>query len=446
MKIPVLANDDFEPFCILKAVHTLSYLEKAVSNVFATITKKILDEQSKVSNITQRIASAQSAINDLNEPSKIITITSPSKMDGPEFPNYYSPITQFIPKIEPERVTGHSIQYNEAFTNIEYKEDETFNFQRPKIVNEQKLNSPNLGRTPEFTHSIPSLLVFGTNENPYKESFCIENFNEKKKSKNNDDDSFKIPDAPSSILSIEEMPDFGENEMIFISSKENCPAFELPENIPGLSNVTCFDLEDQNPIIEINQKEEFNDKKTVEIIQNDHKVNIDQVTDDEIEKNKNVQNESTPKESDQIDTDESIIESHSDSNFFQNENQNYSNSNEFKNLLTENQIPPPPPPPPSPPIPPINSLVTDKVKNPAKIPPKIKNDRRNQPPYNLNPVPDLVVAIKQRARDIAGKDKVERRKLLGLPEIQNHEIEEIESEYDSSSEYDQSSSSSEWDD
>ena len=58
MKIPVLANDDFEPFCILKAVHTLSYLEKAVSNVFATITKKILDEQSKVSKITQRIASA----------------------------------------------------------------------------------------------------------------------------------------------------------------------------------------------------------------------------------------------------------------------------------------------------------------------------------------------------------------------------------------------------
>lgn len=64
----------------------------------------------------------------------------------------------------------------------------------------------------------------------------------------------------------------------------------------------------------------------------------------------------------------------------------------------------------------------------------------------MNPVPDLVVAIKQRARDIAGKDKVERRKLLGLPEIQNQEIEEIESEYDSSSEYDQSSSSSEWDD
>lgn len=63
----------------------------------------------------------------------------------------------------------------------------------------------------------------------------------------------------------------------------------------------------------------------------------------------------------------------------------------------------------------------------------------------MNPVPDLVVAIKQRSRDIAGKDKVERRKLLGLPEIQNQEIEEIESEYDSSSEYDQSSSSSEWD-
>ncbi|KAK8880720.1 alpha-tubulin binding [Tritrichomonas musculus] len=110
-------------------------------------------------------------------------------MDGLEFPNYYSPITQFMPKIEPEKVTGHSIQYNEAFTNVEYKEDETFNFQRPKIVNEQKLSSPNLGRTPEFTHSIPSLLVFHTHENPYKESFCIENFNEKKKSKNNDDDS-----------------------------------------------------------------------------------------------------------------------------------------------------------------------------------------------------------------------------------------------------------------
>ena len=117
----------------------------------------------------------------------------------------------------------------------------------------------------------------------------------------------------------------------------------LPENIPGLSNVTCFDLEDQNPIIEINKKEEFDDKKTVEIIQNDHKVIgskiDDQVTDDEIEKNKNVQNDSTPKESDQIETDESIIESHSGSNCFQKENQNYSNSNEYKNLLTEIQIP-----------------------------------------------------------------------------------------------------------
>lgn len=57
-------------------------------------------------------------------------------------------------------------------------------FTQPKIVKKEKLISPELGKSPEFTHSITSLLVFGTYEKPYREIGLIYKIYHKNKYKN----------------------------------------------------------------------------------------------------------------------------------------------------------------------------------------------------------------------------------------------------------------------
>jgi hypothetical protein len=98
MKVPVLAKDDFEPFCVMKAVKMLGFLKKAVDAVFGTISQRIQEEQSRVSNIAERIASAQGAIDCLNDSSTVVTILTPLKFAGDELPAKYQPLAQYVPQ------------------------------------------------------------------------------------------------------------------------------------------------------------------------------------------------------------------------------------------------------------------------------------------------------------------------------------------------------------
>ena len=98
LQVPVLAKDDFEPFCDMKAVKTLAYLESVVDSVFSTISNRIREEQSRVANLTGRIQTAQQAMEKLNDPTKVVTIFTPLKFVGEDEQPAYRPISQFMEK------------------------------------------------------------------------------------------------------------------------------------------------------------------------------------------------------------------------------------------------------------------------------------------------------------------------------------------------------------
>jgi hypothetical protein len=238
MKVPVLAKDDFEPFCIMKAVKTLSYLERVVDSVFSTISNRILQSQARVNSMTSRISSAQTAIEELNDPSKVITIISPLKFPGPERPTQYPPITQSMPRFAPEVVTSSSIVVTEALRNVVEDEDSSFEFERDPIIKPHQLRSANLGRSPADLNAMSSLLLFQTNENPYRMGTTIDNFEGKcGQASLAEKEKARIPAAPNSIFDVGVLPDIGDSEFMFRRQLGGAPPLELPDNIPGLVGI-----------------------------------------------------------------------------------------------------------------------------------------------------------------------------------------------------------------
>lgn len=107
------------------------------------------------------------------------------------------------------------------------------------------------------------------------------------------------------------------------------------------------------------------------------------------------------------------------------------------------QLTPPPPPP--------RKSVIDPLLKHVRLPTKIKNeDKSNRNQSGSIDDIDIVERIRQRARDMSGKDIIQKRILLDLPPIDDKIFggfrlktsSESESTSDSSS---SSSSSSEWD-
>ena len=153
-------------------------------------------------------------------------------------------------------------------------------------MKEEKLKSPELGKSPEFTHSVASLLVFGSNENPYRDIGSINKITKNSKCQNTQDDDYMIPDAPNSIFSIDLLPDFTDTDILFKSPSDDVPEFELPTNIPGLSNIANFDFDFEFNAIETNN----NGKENIFNVENDDvkiENNKQNVVDDDI--NNNVQ-------------------------------------------------------------------------------------------------------------------------------------------------------------
>lgn len=237
LQVPVLANDDFEPFCDMKVVKTLAYLENVVDSVFSTISNRIKEEQNRVSNLSSRIANAQEAMVRLNDPSKVVTVFTPLKFCCGDEPPAYHPISQFIQPKQPEYVTGKSVVVTEALTNTVYGEDQNFIFKAEPIVQRDQLRSAGLGRSPEYINSTSSLLLFHTNENPYRDTIGIDNLEGKISNFEEEKVVRSIPNAPDSINTISFLPEIDTGGFAFLPNIDNIPTFDLPTNLPNLGNI-----------------------------------------------------------------------------------------------------------------------------------------------------------------------------------------------------------------
>lgn len=237
LQVPVLANDDFEPFCDMKVVKTLAYLESVVDSVFSTISNRIKEEQNRVSNLSSRIASAQEAMVRLNDPTKVVSIFTPLKFCCGDEPPGYHPISQFVQPKQPEYVTGKSVVVTEALTNTVYGEDQNFIFKQEPIVQRDQLRSAGLGRSPEYINSTSSLLLFHTNENPYRDTIGIDNLEGKISNFEEERIVRAIPNAPDSINTISFLPEMDAGGFGFFPDMDNIPDFDLPNNLPNLGNI-----------------------------------------------------------------------------------------------------------------------------------------------------------------------------------------------------------------
>lgn len=241
LQVPILTTDDFEPYCIFKAVKTLGYLENAINGVFNTIFNRIREEQNKVSLISERISKCQEVVHGLNDSSTAITILSPPKFVGSEHPPPYRPISQFIPKQIPEHISGNSVIVNEALSNTSYYEDSQFKFVNPPIVQKSHLQSGRIGCSPEHIHSISSLLIFNSNENPYNNTFLSNNFEQIKQIESSA--SIFIPDPPISIVRHESLPHLDDILPKIKLDDSFLSELNLPKNIPILENIVDFEIE-----------------------------------------------------------------------------------------------------------------------------------------------------------------------------------------------------------
>ena len=103
--------------------------------------------------------------------------------------------------------------------------------------------SEGLGRLPENITSIASLILFNSEENPYRKYVSLDNLKGKERDEIEDSSLKKkrLAGAPRTVMFGDELPAFAKVEYKYKPKAGELPKFELPSNLPNLPNVAELD-------------------------------------------------------------------------------------------------------------------------------------------------------------------------------------------------------------
>jgi WAS family protein 1 len=218
----------------------LNYLSTATDEVFGRINGRVAEERGKISDLSSRIATAKAKVDRISgEKQRATTVLSPAKYPAPKvLPNWkplYHDISSrpFLPsrtKYESSPIETHQGDTREPFLLMQRN--------IRKQVN-TKVEKDGLGRLPENLDSVASLLLFNSNQTPYKAYVTLDNL-AGRDVKDKDKEEFKLASAPDSVtlgdgLQQFGMVDFGFNPQLGPVPELNLPTF-LPD-LPGIADI-----------------------------------------------------------------------------------------------------------------------------------------------------------------------------------------------------------------
>ncbi|KAN0022268.1 hypothetical protein ACTFIU_004444 [Dictyostelium citrinum] len=173
-QVPVVSNGLRETESILQIVDSLEKLEKVFNDMYSTISARVSHEKSRIDNVANRLNNAQHKVNQIVGSKQAITVFSSAKYPADKKWGDYVPIYSGKHKLPFKASHYHGL--NSEDSPIKKRPEDSYLDVNDLVFIEKSIDTTSkevevkegLGRIPAQIPSVSNLLLFNTQENPYK--------------------------------------------------------------------------------------------------------------------------------------------------------------------------------------------------------------------------------------------------------------------------------------
>jgi len=255
-RIPVLLTEVSPAEGLMQACDALQQLDHIINDVFGRIQKRINDEKTKIASVVERVGKAQEKVTQIGaNPNRVTTIFSTAKYPAPKvLPDFARvldvkldpsngaalPPTEnrgmFLPCRREEHKLASHLRFQRAppaDTSALFSTLVNQRLQRTEALtgDEEQEMAEGLGRLPAYLPSISSVLLFNSDENPYKQYVSINNL----EGVGGEDRQQALGGpsaAPQSLIEGLALPTFSGFTFEYKPLLGEMPTFDLPSNLP----------------------------------------------------------------------------------------------------------------------------------------------------------------------------------------------------------------------
>lgn len=226
---------------INQIVDSLEYLEQVSKDIFTRISNRVAENKERLAAINHRADLAQARIDKIKGIKKATRVFSSAKYPAPDklqpYETLYSEQNELaelkrqsynlISKFTAvdERTLKDKLQFYNVHLNIKKKQDE--------------MKGEGLGSLPKNLHSVSSLLLFNTTENPYKKYVMLDPLAGAvtKTRSNLEEEEEDIGAAPISITQGEALDRLSTQNYFYVPNLGDVPEIDVPAYLPDLPGI-----------------------------------------------------------------------------------------------------------------------------------------------------------------------------------------------------------------
>ena len=164
---------------MLQAMEGLKILQNVMDDCFSRVSSRIAEEKSRLGSLNQRVATAQLKIQAVRGSKTATTVYSTPKYPASDALKLHKPVTSGmpfqeypVPAEDDKDDDGHRFtpSDNPALLRKDYQDlIALYGRLNPDMSTFSEQLKPGLGKLPHRLESVDSVLLFGTNETPYKQ-------------------------------------------------------------------------------------------------------------------------------------------------------------------------------------------------------------------------------------------------------------------------------------
>ncbi|KAJ6237202.1 cxyorf1 [Anaeramoeba flamelloides] len=251
-EVPVIPHNLPQTQSFLQTCESLVYLQNVVDKVFERVNERIKEQSESLEEINHRIKVSSEKVNKILGSSRSTTIMSSAKYPIPKNRESYSPMYSKQEKTKSSEDKTVILQDEPGSLPLKSLLRKKKNFEvMEEIRREEEEQIDGLGRLPEKIHSVSSLLLFNTQENPYRDYQMLDNLmgSNKEREDEIEDSTFNLLDAPLTLQ--EDIITHGEKIDVFFRPEfTEVPQWseELTLDLPFVASDISFSQDNFVPI------------------------------------------------------------------------------------------------------------------------------------------------------------------------------------------------------
>eukprot|EP01119_Soliformovum_irregulare_P012593 TRINITY_DN3278_c0_g1_i1.p1 TRINITY_DN3278_c0_g1~~TRINITY_DN3278_c0_g1_i1.p1 ORF type:complete len:455 (+),score=139.52 TRINITY_DN3278_c0_g1_i1:23-1366(+) len=217
----------------------LDNLNRSVDEVFTRINQRVTHEKGRLQSLGARLDVAQSKVKQIQSSNRAITVLSPSKYPAPESVSNYVPLYADA-ETKPNKRSPYKLSDIPHSTSelVVGSIDAALLLKETNNLVDTDASNEGLGRLPIHLPSISNLLLFNTQENPYKKYASINNLAGKEAIKKDDKKAkVELTEAPKTFTQAHELPALAALEYNYRPALGEVPEFKFTSALP-LANVS----------------------------------------------------------------------------------------------------------------------------------------------------------------------------------------------------------------